>query len=155
MPDPKEDLTDEAFRSATGASLGATLLKAGRLMDERALERIRARTGVPIRPAHTKLVPHVPLDGIRATELAQRLGVTKQAITPLIRDFVKWGLAEQVPDPDDRRARLVRWTEEGRRGAYLGLATFREIEAEWAAEVGTDTLVTVHEALTVLAGMLE
>lgn len=147
---------DDALRDAQRASLGQVLLRAARLLDERALERIRDQPGAPdVRPAHTRLFPLIRFEGVRATDIAARLGVTKQAITPLVQDLVRWGLVEQVPDPDDGRARLVRWTDEGRRQMLHGLAVLAEVEAPWREAVGEDAVAQVHRALTALVGLLE
>jgi DNA-binding MarR family transcriptional regulator len=46
-------------------------------------------------------------------ELAQRLGITKQAMSQFIRELQTRGYVEQVPDPSDTRAKLVRLTKRG------------------------------------------
>lgn len=154
MSDPTPN--DEALRSAQGANLGQVLLRAARLLDERALERIRALPeSVDVRPAHTRLFPLIRFEGVRATVLAEQLGVTKQAITPLVQDLVSWGVVEQVPDPDDGRARLVRWTDDGRRWILEGLAALSATLDPWRAEVGEDAVALVHDALTKLVATLE
>jgi DNA-binding MarR family transcriptional regulator len=51
--------------------------------------------------------------GTRSTVLAQRAGVTKQAMSQLVRLMERQGYLEQVPDPIDTRAKVVRMTERG------------------------------------------
>ena len=51
--------------------------------------------------------------GARSTVLAQRAGVTKQAMSQLVKLMVAQGYLEQVADPGDTRARLVRMTARG------------------------------------------
>ena len=51
--------------------------------------------------------------GTRSTVLAQRAGVTKQAMSQLVRLMERQGYLEQVPDPADTRAKLVRMTDRG------------------------------------------
>jgi DNA-binding MarR family transcriptional regulator len=51
--------------------------------------------------------------GTRSTVLAQRAGVTKQAMSQLVRLMERQGYLEQVPDPTDTRAKVVRMTERG------------------------------------------
>jgi len=151
-----EPLANADLHEAQRESLGQVLLRAARLLDERALEMVRAMPGSPdVRPAHTRLFPLIRFDGVRATELAERLGVTKQAITPLVQDLVNWGILEQVPDPRDGRARLVRWTDDGRRWMLRGLGVLGEVEAPWRDRVGHGTARTVHEALLELVDLLE
>jgi DNA-binding MarR family transcriptional regulator len=51
--------------------------------------------------------------GTRSTLLAQRAGVTKQAMSQLIRLMEHQGYLEQVADPSDTRAKVVRMTPRG------------------------------------------
>src|SRR4051812_44332856 len=48
------------------------------------------------------------------SELAVRLGVSKQAVGKVLDEMEQRGFVERRPDPDDRRARRVRLTEHGR-----------------------------------------
>jgi DNA-binding MarR family transcriptional regulator len=148
-------MEDDRLEAAKHASTGQLLLKAARLLDEVALERVRSVPGAPpVRPAHTRLFPHISLDGVRATDIASRLGVTKQAVAPLVADLVDWGMVEQVPDPSDGRARLVRWTEEGRRGLLHGLGVLGRLESEWAERAGADAVAVTRQSLLTLLAML-
>ena len=52
------------IEEAKRASLGQVLFKCARLFNEQALERLRERTGLPLRAAHTAL-----LDDPQAAEL--------------------------------------------------------------------------------------
>lgn len=51
--------------------------------------------------------------GTRSTILAQRAGVSKQAMSQLVRQMERQGYLEQVVDPTDTRAKVVRMTERG------------------------------------------
>lgn len=51
--------------------------------------------------------------GTRSTVLAQRAGVTKQAMSQLVRLMERQGYLKQVPDPTDTRAKVVRMTARG------------------------------------------
>ncbi|NNG84000.1 MarR family transcriptional regulator [Streptomyces sp. NHF165] len=50
----------------------------------------------------------------RATDLAGYFGVGKATISRQLQALVTLGLVDRVPDPGDRRASLIRLTEEGR-----------------------------------------
>lgn len=146
----------DRFEAAARANLGQLLLRAARLLDERALERLREVPGSPpVRPAHTRLFPHISHDGIRATEIARRLGVTKQAVAPLVADLVAWGVVEQVADPDDRRASLVRWTPRGLDALMQGLGLLGSFEAELERAVGRDHVTATRASLAALIDLLE
>ncbi len=146
----------EQFERTAQASFGQLLLKAARRLDEVATAQIRALPdAAPVRPAHTRLFPHITHDGIRSTEIAARLGVSKQAVAVLIADLVDWGMVEQVPDPTDGRARLVRWTEQGLRGLVHGLGVLGEFEGELAERVGAERVAVAHGVLAELIAMLD
>lgn len=165
MPLPTPDATqpaptDAAYRArleaAKRASLGHLLFRSARLLDEQALARVRARSGIAtLRPAHTKLLPHIDLAGTRLTDLAARLGVSKQAAGQVVEEMERMGVLERVPHPDDRRARMVRFSARGRRGLLHGLGVLRELEDELAAELGERNVVTLRRLLARLLAALE
>lgn len=146
---------DDAMRAQTAASTGQLLLRAARLLDEKALARLALIPGAPpVRPTHTRLFPYLSFTGIRATTLAKHLDVSKQAVAPLINDLVGWGLVEQLPDPSDRRASLVRFTPDGLAALTHGLGLLGELEAEISAEVGAERAAVFREVLEVWVKVL-
>ena len=147
----------EALEAAKRASVGQLLLKCARLLDERALARVaRASRGrVALRPAHTRLLPHLTMEGVRLTDLAAKLGVTKQAVGQLVADLESMGVVATVPDPDDARAKRVRLTPKGIQGIHQGLAVLREIEGEIEAALGAKAMGALREALLATLGVLE
>lgn len=145
-----------AFEEAKRGSVGQLLLKAARLVDERALAEIASTPDAPpMRPAHSRLLPHLDFDGVRATVLADRLGVTKQAIGPLVADLIAWGIVEQVPDPSDGRARLIRFTTNGLQDLHSGLAVLSTLEAELAAHIGAEKMDMLRGTLGEIIALLE
>jgi DNA-binding MarR family transcriptional regulator len=54
-------------------------------------------------------------DGVRLSDLAERLRIAPRSATEVADALQERGLAERTPDPGDRRAVLLRATEEGRR----------------------------------------
>ncbi len=131
------------------------LFKAARLLNERALARVQRRTDARVRVAHTALFPHVDLDGTRLTELAKRLGMTKQAAGQLVDELVEMGVLERVPDPADARAKLVRFSKKGRRGLLEGLEILRGIEDEMRELVGEANMRAMHDALAAIIASVE
>lgn len=140
----------ERLERAKGASTGQLLMKCARLFNETAIARVRAASGQPIRAAHTALFPHIDLEGTRLTELARRLGVTKQAVAQLVDDLEAMGIVERVPDPRDGRAKLIGFSAAGRAGMFDGLAMLGELEAELGEEIGEEKMAQLHESLVAL-----
>lgn len=148
--------SSRAIDRAKAASLGQVLFKCARLLDEQALARVRERTGIGLRRAHTALFPHVDLAGTRLTELARRVGVSKQAVAPLVEEMVEMGVLERIADPEDARAKRIRFaTHRGRSGILEGLAVLAELEAELGAAIGKRKLATLHTLLGELLAALE
>lgn len=131
------------------------LFKAARLLDEEALARVARLPDHPkLRRAHTALLPHIDLDGTRVTDLAERVGVTKQAISQLLDDLEALGVVERRPDPADARSRRVLFTERGRKGLLEGLAVLRALEADLARAVGAEAMRGLREGTLAVLGAL-
>jgi DNA-binding MarR family transcriptional regulator len=150
------DSSDETFEQRKRRSFLQVLFKTARLTNELAIERVREAMGDQrFRAAHTSLFPHINSDGIRLTALAERVGVTKQAVQQLVDEMEAFGVVERVPDPRDGRAKLIRWTEEGREGLDFGLGVLVELEGELAEVVGEGELRGAHEMLLELVAYVE
>jgi DNA-binding MarR family transcriptional regulator len=54
-------------------------------------------------------------DGVRLSDLAEALHIAPRSATEVADGLQERGLIERTPDPGDRRAVLLRPTEEGRR----------------------------------------
>lgn len=66
---------------------------------------------------------------LRPRELCRWMLVASGTITPRIDRLEAAGLAERLPDPDDRRGKVVRLTREGRALAPAVVAELLEVEA--------------------------
>lgn len=140
--------------SVLRGSLGQVLFRAARLYNEAAIARIQAREP-RLRTAHTLLFPHLGPAGVRPTELARRLGISKQAVGPLLDDLVAWGMVERAPDPRDGRATVVRLTAAGGSAILDGLQVLHEIEGDLRRELGDDALDALHRTLLAVTDVLE
>ena len=94
-------------------------------------------------------------EGVRITALAQKTGVTKQAVQQLVADLLELGVVKVSADPDDARARRVMLTELGVHAMEHGAGKLLELEAELAKTLGKKQLKELHAALTKLLPVLE
>lgn len=85
-----------------------------------------------IRMRHTALFEALDDEGTRGSVLAERLGMTQQAMAELLDDTQAAGYITRIPDPTDRRARVVMLTERGRAAVELCYALLARIEREYA-----------------------
>ncbi|WP_434044578.1 MULTISPECIES: MarR family winged helix-turn-helix transcriptional regulator [Sorangium] len=136
------------------ASLGQLLLRSARLLDERAVARV-ARGGSRVRRAHTALMPYIDLEGTRLTDLAERARVTKQAVGQLVEELEAMGVVERTPDPDDGRAKRVRFTPYGLKALLHGLGVLQELEEELTLSLGQKQMASLKKGLTALLAALE
>ncbi|HVC06103.1 MAG TPA: MarR family transcriptional regulator [Solirubrobacterales bacterium] len=104
-----------------------------------------------IRPTHGCVFRFVREDGMRLTELATLAGMTKQSVGEVVDDLSERGYVERIPDPDDRRAKLISLTEKGEVAQRIGYGLFAEIEARWAERYGADRLALMRELLEEIA----
>ena len=101
-----------------------------------------------LRTAHTNLFPHIDLGGTRLTELARRVGISKQAVGQLVDELEEMGVVERGPDPDDGRAKLIRFcTDAGEPVLMRGFAVLREIEAEMQGAIGARQMNQLQRVL--------
>ena len=140
----------EQLQELRGRHVGRLLLRASRAFNARATEKLRARGYGGLTLAHLALLPHLDAEGTRVTTLAERAGMTKQGMGQLVRDLERRGYAERAPDPTDRRAALVRFSEAGRHLLADAVAVTGELEAEYAAVLGEQRLAALRDTLSAL-----
>jgi MarR family transcriptional regulator, temperature-dependent positive regulator of motility len=102
-----------------------------------------------VRPAHYAVFRFLKPGGSRVTELAEEARMTKQSMGELVVYLERRGYVERLPDPRDGRARIVVWTEAGRRWTEAAAERLGEIEDALAERLGG------QERLEELAGSLE
>jgi DNA-binding MarR family transcriptional regulator len=89
-----------------------------------------------VRGAHGCVFGNIDSDGMRLTELADRAGMTKQAVGEAVSDLDALGYAERLPDPSDGRAKIIHLTPRGSEAQAAGFEIIAEIEREWAERFG-------------------
>ena len=99
------------------------------------------------RDSHWALLRYPGPDGLRPSELAARNGLSKQTINNLLRELEALGYVRLVPDPEDRRARLIRLTERGWAVYKLGSKLSRSVGRKWSKMVGEDRFAEFEAVL--------
>ncbi len=66
-----------------------------------------------VRVAHGAVLQHLDRRGTTVSALAERAGMTKQAMAELVQYLERHGYVHRVPDPSDQRAKLVQATDQG------------------------------------------
>jgi DNA-binding MarR family transcriptional regulator len=86
-------------------------------------------------------------EGLRPSDLAARMRVTKQALNYLLGELERLGYLERRPDPDDRRARRIALTARGKALVPVIREAVAEAEREWAAELGAERFAQLRDLL--------
>ncbi|MGY1826641.1 MarR family winged helix-turn-helix transcriptional regulator [Blastococcus sp. SYSU DS0541] len=91
-------------------------------------------------------------DGVRLSDLAEALHIAPRSATEVADGLQERGLVERTADPGDRRAVLLRATDEGRRvRAEVGRARAAD-SAELFARLGPEDRAALARILRALAG---
>jgi DNA-binding MarR family transcriptional regulator len=101
-----------------------------------------------VREGHGCVFGFIDVDhGSRLTDLAERSGLTKQAVGEAATELERLGYLKRVPDPRDRRAKIIMLTPRGVEAVATGRRLFAEIEREWAEEFGEELLAGLRVAV--------
>jgi DNA-binding MarR family transcriptional regulator len=131
----------------------ALVHNADRAFQAHMVRNAHARGRPDVKPAHNLLFAHLGDEGDRAANLATKAGITRQSMGEVIRDLVDIGILEMAPDPHDGRAKIVRYTAEGKRFASQGYRHLRELEELFEGEFGGD-YEAARRVLERLVGLL-
>lgn len=101
-------------------------------------------------PAQIALMSLLPMGGMRATELARRALVTKQAVDQMVDQLEAVGVLVRVADPTDRRARLIRPTPYAARAYAASRRILTEIHRDWQARLGDRLYGELERAVSAL-----
>lgn len=115
-----------------------------------ALSNLAARDQVGA--AHIHITRHLAIKGSRLTDLANSAGMSKQAMADLVTQCEAWGLVTRELDAYDKRAKRVRFTDDG----LLWLGAFEravtQAETEFKTAVGHDVATVVALGLEAYGG---
>lgn len=103
-----------------------------------------------LNPAHLGLFQHPSPDGRRLTDIAEQMQISKQSVHELVVHLEKCGYLVRVPDPSDRRARIVQLTERGERLGAVIRREARRSEQTIAKILGPSRMRAFKEALELI-----
>ena len=104
--------------------------------------------------AHVGLWRYPGLDGLRPSELADHVGITKQSVNDLLGHLERQGYLGRVPDATDGRARVIRLTAKGRRLEQAIYAQAGAAQTRIADILGPRRFDQLHSSLELLTELL-
>lgn len=127
----------------------------GEWMMRASLERAHSLGHTGLRPAHARLMVFLGWEGSRISDIARAQDVSKNAIGQLVDELVELGYVERVADPHDRRAKIVRYTQQGVDMMADAATVGERLDAEIADIIGPRRLGQLRSALADLCQHLE
>jgi DNA-binding MarR family transcriptional regulator len=116
--------------------IGALLRVPGQVIQRRIIKELNAAGFKELLVPHMAVLQFPGPDGVRPGILAERAGMSKQAMNQLLRSLENVGYIVRSNAPDQGRARVVRLTKRGRTAYAKIHDILRVIEREWSAELG-------------------
>ena len=127
--------------------IGALLRVPGQAIQRRIIKELNAAGFKDLRMPHMAVLQFPGPDGVRPGLLAERAGMSKQAINQLLRSLEAFGYIVRSDAPNEGRARVVRLTKRGH-SAYAKIHDIlRDVEREWSAELGAKHFTELKELL--------
>jgi len=138
------------------ANLAVLMREAFIALNDLVVARLAERGHGVVRPAHGVVFQYLDDTGTTVSLLAERAQMTKQAMAELVQHLEAHGYVIRVPDPHDRRAKLVLPTERGREVIATAQELVPELESRVTKLLGVDQtralrhdLETIRRAFTV------
>jgi DNA-binding MarR family transcriptional regulator len=127
--------------------IGALLRVPAQAVQRRIITELNAAGFEELRLPHMAVLQFPGPDGLRPGLLAERAGMSKQAMNQLLKSLEGLGYLVRSDAPDEGRARIVRFTRRGR-AAYSKIHDIlRDIEREWSAVLGPKRFTELKELL--------
>jgi DNA-binding MarR family transcriptional regulator len=138
-------------------NLGRMLFRGYRSINMTLLEELKATGHQGLRLGHVGVLSNLDYaQGTRQVSLAERAGVTKQAVGPVVRELERLGYVSTHPDPTDHRAKLVSLTDTGRQVIEHAQPIIDRIENSIRANLGAAQYQQLQQLLlALLAGFEE
>jgi len=127
--------------------IGALLRVPAQAIQRRIIKELNAAGFEELRVPHIAVLQFPGPDGVRPGTLAERAGMSKQAMNQLLRSLEGLGYIVRSDAAHEGRARIIRLTKRGR-AAYSQIhEILREIEREWSSELGPKPFAQLKELL--------
>jgi DNA-binding MarR family transcriptional regulator len=111
------------------------------------LERLHAEGFADFDASYLNVVQYPGPQGLRPADLADRLGMSKQALNHLLGQLERRGYLTREDDPEDGRSKRIRLTERGINAGLVIRDAVTEMEDAWAAQLGPERFAEFRSLL--------
>ena len=127
--------------------IGALLRVPAQAIQRRLIAELNAAGFDDLRVPHMAVLQFPGPDRVRPSALAERAGMSKQAMNQLLKSLESLGYLVRSDAPDEGRARIVRFTKRGRAAYAKAHDILRDIEREWSTVLGPKRFAELKELL--------
>jgi DNA-binding MarR family transcriptional regulator len=136
-------------------ALAPALAASNRSFTATTMAKIASAGFTGVTPAFASFLLLLDASGARPTALAEKAGITKQAISQLVRELEARGYVEQAPDSTDTRAKIVRLTDRGVALQEACAGIKHELQSVAVAKLGESRVSRLQQDLVDLAAALD
>jgi DNA-binding MarR family transcriptional regulator len=126
----------------------------GAAVDEHVLIELRRARLRGLRKGHGYVIQRLVVGPATASEIAELLGVTQQAVSKSVGELVALGYVRQSVDSGDRRRRPLTLTARGRRAVEVSRAARVALEEKIAAAAGARPFANARTVVAITADLL-
>ena len=146
-PNSSSRFTD---RAAGPPLIGALLRVPWEAVQGHMLRRLNEQGFDDLDAAHLNVFRYPGPQGARPSELAGRLGVSKQALNYLLGELERSGYIERHAHPDDQRSKRIALTDRGTAAVGVIRTAVAEVESAWADQLGAERFKQLRDLLVEL-----
>jgi DNA-binding MarR family transcriptional regulator len=132
--------------------LNRMMLGAFRALDAQVDAALEARGAKDLSPRHATAILLIDKKGVRLTDMAERAGITKQAMMQVVNDLERMGLVKRSRDPNDARAKIVALTAKGQTERTEAGRAVTSAEQRIRRKLGVATYDALRQTLASISG---
>ena len=103
-----------------------------------------------IRPGQAVVLVPLAAGGLHASDLADRLRVSRQAVAQAVAALERHDYVVRRPHPSDARARIIELAPRGRRALRVMRSNALDVEKRWRDDLGEHRFRELRETLSAL-----
>jgi DNA-binding MarR family transcriptional regulator len=130
--------------------IGALLRVPSQAIHRLIIKELNAAGFDELRLPHIAVFQYPGPDGVRPSALAERAGISKQAMNQLLKSLEGFGYLQRSNVKDQGRTRVVRLTRRGHDAYFRIYDILLKIESEWAVELGSRQFAQLKRLLAII-----
>jgi DNA-binding MarR family transcriptional regulator len=127
--------------------IGALLRMPWEAVQRHMLDRLHEQGFADLDAAHLNVFQYPGPQGARPSELAGRLGISKQALNYLLGELERLGYIERRQHPDDLRSKRILLTPRGTSAVRVIRDAVGEVETTWTEQLGPKRFAQLRDLL--------